>query len=204
MNTIKHSMKQKIIRNKKLVIFLVGLALFGIVSGSIFLTFIDALDQELVKDYITSFTTSIEESSLNYKDIFMSSITSEMVFAFLLFVLGFSIVGIPVCIVLYFIKSFMIGFSISSFIFTLKVKGTVFSLFYMIPYLCNFFFYTFFLIYAIRLSLSLFKLLFSKEEISLKRQMRQYLFFFCLLLLLLCVTSLIETFVVPFLLNLIF
>ena len=201
MKEIKRILKVKSKRNKKLLFFLFGLALIGVVSGSLFLTFIYKTDQELVKEYITSFMTSIKEGKLNYFDAFKNTCVSNLVYILILFILSLSIIGIPFVLFLYFVKSFMIGFSISSFVFTYGFKGTLFSLFYIIPHFINFIFYSIFLIYAMKISYLLITSLFGKKEVSLKKPISNYITYTCLLLLLLLFTSLLESVCVPFLLK---
>ncbi len=201
MKEIKRGLKIKIKRNKKLLYFLGGLALIGVIAGSVFLTFIDKTDQIMVKDYITSFTESIKDGNLDYIDAFKNTILSNLGYATVIFLLAISVVGIPIILFLYFVKSFMIGFSISSFVFTYGIKGTLLSVFYIVPHFLNFIFYTVLLIYAIKISYLLIQALFSKKDVDLKKAMSRYITYFGLLLLLLLFTSLIESFLVPLILK---
>lgn len=73
MKEIIHGLKMKAKRNKKLLYFLGGLALVGVISGSLFLTFIDSVDQELVKEYVMSFKNSIDSGTLNYIEAFKNT-----------------------------------------------------------------------------------------------------------------------------------
>jgi stage II sporulation protein M len=201
MKEMKRGLKLKMKRNKKLLYFLGGLAFIGVVAGSIFLTFIENNDQIMVRDYITSFTESIRDGKLVYLDTFKNTICSNFGYATIIFVLAISVIGIPIILFLYFAKSFMIGFSISSFVFTYGFKGTIFSAFYIIPHFLNFIFYTILLIYAIKISYLLIECLFSKKEVNLKKAMSKYITYFILLLILLTFTSMIECFLVPMILK---
>ncbi len=201
MKEIIRSLKVKIKRNKKIIYFLAGLALIGVIAGSVFLTFIENNDQILVRDYITSFTESIRNGKLNYVDAFKNTIISNLGYATIIFLFAISIIGVPIILFLYFVKSFMIGFSISSFVFTYGFKGTLLSIFYIIPHFLNFIFYTILLIYAIKISYLLVQALFSKKEVEIKKSMSKYITYFCLLLIFLILTSLIECFLVPFVLK---
>ncbi len=201
MKEMKRILKVKSKRNKKLLFFLFGLALMGVVAGSVFLTFINATDQELVKEYITSFMKSIQEGKLNYLDAFKNTCVSNIIYVVVLFILSLSIVGIPIVLFLYFVKSFMIGFSISSFVFTYGFKGMLFSLFYIIPHFINFIFYSIFLIYAMKVSYLLITALFGKKEVSLKKPISNYITYTCILLLVILFTSILESVCVPLILK---
>lgn len=201
MKEIKHGIKTKIKRNKRILSFLFGLALIGVIAGSIFLTFISKSDQTLVEEYVTSFTESIKGGNLNYLEAFKNTFISNIGYSLTIFILGVSIIGIPIIILLYFVKSFMIGFSISSFVFTYGIKGIILSVFYMIPHFINFIFYTILLVYAIKISILLMHALFGKKEIDLKKPFHKYLTYYVIVLVIIIITSIMESFLVPILLK---
>lgn len=119
----------------------------------------------------------------------------------MIFILGISIIGIPVIITLYFIKSFMIGFSISSFVFSYGIKGSILSIFYLIPHFINLIFYTILIVFAVKISLLLISSLFGKKEISLKKPVSRYVTYYMIVLVMILFTSLLETFFVPMMLK---
>lgn len=201
MKEIIHGLKMKAKRNKKLLYFLGGLALVGVISGSLFLTFIDSVDQELVKEYVMSFKNSIDSGTLNYIEAFKNTFFSNFIYSLMIFILGISIIGIPVIITLYFIKSFMIGFSISSFVFSYGIKGSILSIFYLIPHFINLIFYTILIVFAVKISLLLISSLFGKKEISLKKPVSRYVTYYMIVLVMILFTSLLETFFVPMMLK---
>lgn len=197
MKEMIRGLKTKIKRNKKLLYFLGGLAVIGLISGSFFLTFIRAEDQNLVKEYMTSFVESVRTGNLNYFDTFKNAIFSNFGYSITIFILGISIIGIPILLLLYFIKSFMIGFSISAFVFTFGIKGSILSFFYMIPHFINFIFYTVLLIFAMKISILLIHALFGKKEVSLKKPVSKYVTYYIVVLVAIVCTSCMESFLVP-------
>ena len=201
MKEIIRGLKAKTKRNKKMLYFLGGLALIGVIAGSIFLTFIEKSDQTLVKEYVSSFLDSIKNGNLNYIDAFKNTFFSNLGYSFTIFILGISIIGIPIFILLYFVKSFMIGFSISAFVFTYGIKGVIFSLFYMIPHFINFIIYTVLLVFAIKISILLIHTLFGKKEIDLKRPFSKYLTYYFVVLVVVFLTSIMESLLVPIILK---
>jgi len=201
MKEIIRGLKAKTKRNKKMLYFLGGLALIGVIAGSIFLTFIEKSDQTLVKEYVSSFLDSIKNGNLNYIDAFKNTFFSNLGYSFTIFILGISIIGIPIIILLYFVKSFMIGFSISAFVFTYGIKGVIFSLFYIIPHFINFIIYTVLLVFAIKISILLIHTLFGKKEIDLKRPFSKYLTYYFVVLVVVFLTSIMESLLVPIILK---
>ena len=201
MKQIKSSIQIKFKRNKKLLLFFLGLALIGVLSGSLFFLFMNDIDQSLVKDYIESFINTINEDKLIYFDTFKNTFLSNLLYSFFIFVLGISIVGLPIILFCYFIKSFIIGFSLSSFVFTYGIKGSLFSVIYFIPNLFYFIVYTILSLFAIKVSILLFSNVFSKREISLKDITSKYVTYYVLVIAFIFLNSLIETFLVPFVLK---
>lgn len=201
MKEIIYSIKRKINKNKRILNFTIGLALIGVISGSIFLTIISKNDQIMIKDYISSFINSIKDNHLDYISSFKNTLISNFSFSLIIFLFGISIIGIPIIYFMYFFKSFMIGFSLSSFVFTYKIKGILPSVFYIIPHLINFIFYTILVIYATKISILLYKIIFDKNNIKMKNVIKKYLIYYIILLIFILISALMESFLVPFILS---
>ena len=155
-------LKKKTTSNKKIIVFLVGLFLIGLIAGSIFITIISKSDQAL----------------------------------------GFSIIGIPIVIFMYFSKVFILGFSLSSFILQYKFKGLLLALIYFFPHhVVNILAYTLIMIYSLKISFILINSIIKKKTISFKAIMNRYLIVFAVSIGMVIVASLYECFVVPFLIK---
>lgn len=189
-------------KEKKKIIFLTILAVAGIISGSIFTTILSKTDKVLVTDYIQKFITKIDTNKLNYLESFKSALTSNIIFIIIIWVLGISVIGIPINIFLYFVKTFILGFTISSFILTYKVKGCLLSLLYIFPHhLLNILIYMVLLLFSIHFSIRIIQALKSKKGVTFKLTFKRYVvilvFTFCMIML----TTAIETFITPFLIK---
>lgn len=201
MKQIRNSIRIKIRKNKTSLLFFLGLALIGVLAGSLFFLTLRDSDQILVKDYIESFINTIRDSKLLYLDTLKNACFSNVIYSFLIFVLGISVIGIPIIVLCHFIKSFIIGFSLSIFIYTYGFKGILFSLIYFIP---NFFYlivYTVLCLFAIKISILLNSLIFSKNKVDIKNTSSKYVTYYALVLIFILFNSLIETFLVPFILK---
>ena len=91
-------------KERKKIIFLIVLALIGITMGSIFTTMLSQTDKALAQTYIKDFITSINNNKLNYWDSFKSAFMSNVILTLTIWILGISIIGIPVNIFIYFVK----------------------------------------------------------------------------------------------------
>ena len=183
-------LKNKTISNKKIIVFLVGLFLIGLIAGSIFITIISKSDQALVKEYIKEFVNKADKNKLNG------------LFIVIVWLLGFSIIGIPIVIFMYFSKAFILGFSLSSFILQYKFKGLLLALIYFFPHhVVNILAYTLIMIYSLKISFILINSIIKKKTISFKAIMNRYLIVFAVSIGMVIVASLYECFVVPFLIR---
>ena len=185
-------------KNKKTLIFIVTLLLIGLICGSLFITILNSSDKKLVLDTITNYFNQIKATKIDYIYSFGTSIISNLLFIFFIWLLGISIIGIPIILFLIFIKSFILGFSISSIICKYKLSGTLLSLSYTFPHhILNIIILCFVGMYSIKVSFSLIKLITSKKQINLKIIIRKYIGVLLISIILSFVSSVIETFLTP-------
>lgn len=195
-------LKKKTTSNKKIIVFLVGLFLIGLIAGSIFITIISKSDQALVKEYIKEFVNKADKNKLNYLEALKNASLSNGLFIVIVWLLGFSIIGIPIVIFMYFSKAFILGFSLSSFILQYKFKGLLLALIYFFPHhVVNILAYTLIMIYSLKISFILINSIIKKKTISFKAIMNRYLIVFAVSIGMVIVASLYECFVVPFLIR---
>jgi stage II sporulation protein M len=195
-------LKNKTTSNKKIIVFLVGLFLIGLIAGSIFITIISKSDQALVKEYIKEFVNKADKNKLNYLEALKNTSLSNGLFIVIVWLLGFSIIGIPIVIFMYFSKAFILGFSLSSFILQYKFKGLLLALIYFFPHhVVNILAYTLIMIYSLKISFILINSIIKKKTISFKAIMNRYLIVFAVSIGMVIVASLYECFVVPFLIR---
>lgn len=202
MAKVMDKLKDKVKYNKRLVVFLIGISLIGIICGSIFITIISKTDQTLVKTYIEEFMSNVGNNKLNYFDAIKNTLIGNGSYVLIIWLLGISIIGIPIIVFLYFTKTFMLGFSISAFILTYKTKGLLYALLYIFPHhIINLVAYTLLMVYAIKFSLYLLNSIIKKKSINFKNIMNQYLIIFGIVIILIILSALLETFLAPFLLE---
>lgn len=195
-------LKNKTTSNKKIIVFLVGLFLIGLIAGSIFITIISKSDQALVKEYIKEFVNKADKNKLNYLEALKNASLSNGLFIVIVWLLGFSIIGIPIVIFMYFSKAFILGFSLSSFILQYKFKGLLLALIYFFPHhVVNILAYTLIMIYSLKISFILINSIIKKKTIIFKAIMNRYLIVFAVSIGMVIVASLYECFVVPFLIR---
>lgn len=126
-----NKLKYGAINNKKIIIFLFVLCIIAIFSSSILVTLISKSDKESIINYIKEYITSF--NNLNFKDILNNRLLNNLIPILFVWLIGISIIGLPIIIFIYFYKMFILGFSISSFILTYKLKGLLLTILYVFP-----------------------------------------------------------------------
>lgn len=189
----------KIHGNKKMILFLVGLMMIGIIAGSIFVVLLKQNDQELLKEYLTNFMTNIETNQLNQISAFLNTVGGNFFLILFIWLLGISVIGIPIILFVFFSKAFVLGFSITSIILNYKLKGCLMAFFYIFPHhVINMGIYIMLLMYSLTVSFRIIKAMLKKESFDFKSIIKQYsrilLFSFVGVLF----TTLFEIYVVPF------
>ena len=204
MNLGINKAKKHIIRQKKRYLLLTILVGLSILLGIMFWFIISNNDTIMVKEHLTTFFTNISnKDNLNYVVALNNSLTTNLGYILLIWLLGMSIIGFPFIILLIGIKSFIFGFSISSLIASLGFKSIPIMIVYLFPHQPLFLLLLVLIgFYALSFCIKLFRYLFLKENINFKFVMRKYI----KILLLCCIVSLIlsiyETFVATYLMGL--
>jgi len=203
MNKVIAKAKKNITSQKQKYLFLAVILLIGIVSGILFIFFISKTDKSLVNDELNLFFKILKENQLDYVSSLINSISSNILYFVIVWILGISIIGIPVIIFLLFLKGFIFGFSISSIIVNYGVKGLFLTISYQVPHnVIMLVLYVLISFYAINFSIRLFKMLFLKENINLNPYFKRYNQVIGISILIAILCSLFEVFVSPILIKL--
>lgn len=194
-----------ILPNKKVNLFVIFIVVLGIISGSLFLMVLNENDKSEVINEISTFMTNINTNNINNLNSFKNSLIEGMILIILSWILGMSIIGVIFNIFFIYMKSFTIGFSISSFILVYKYKGILSSLVYTIPsQLINILIILILGVYTLLFSKYLFKMIFLKDKtVNLGKFFKKYVLVFGICIILCLVSSLCEAYLLPSLLKVI-
>ncbi len=194
-----------ILPNKKVNLFVIFIVVLGIISGSLFLMVLNDNDKSEVINEISTFMSNINTNNINNLNSFKNSLIEGMILIILSWILGMSIIGVIFNIFFIYMKSFTIGFSISSFILVYKYKGILSSLIYVIPsQLINILIILILGVYTLLFSKYLFKMIFIKDKtVNLGKFFKKYVLVFGICIILCLVSSLCEAYLLPSLLKVI-
>jgi stage II sporulation protein M len=196
-------MKKKIFKiqnNKQKLLYyiLIGLAVISIIIGILFIFIIDK-DSTL---YITKSIKSYYESKLDGIKPFFKILFNNYIYLIIIWILGISLIGLPIVLLMFIFKAFIYGFSISSIFYSFGSKGIIIT---MIDILLNKGLYIIILIlltrYSVSFSIKLFKYLFLKVPINFKVSMHKYIKILFISLLVTLFISVYEGFIANYLLN---
>ena len=196
--------KLKIKVDKKLFVFLLVLMIIGISVGSILVTILNSSDKILTIEYINEFTNNIKDNKLDYLFALKNNLFSNLTYVVLIWLLGISVIGLPIMLIMFFSKSFILGFSIGAVLETYKAKGILFSLVYVFPgQVINLLFLLLLMMYAMSFSFKLIYVILKKQSLDFRVVMNRYFKIFLLVLVVTLLMTLYDTFLMPKLIKLI-
>lgn len=168
--------KNKVNMDKNLSIFLFVLLIVGIISGSIFASILNSSDKILVNEHLNSFLTSIEQNNLDYFSTFKNNLGQELLNTIIIWLLGISVIGLPIIIIMYFSTNFILGFTIGCIISTFKFKGCLFALIYTFPFeIINILVLMLLVMYSMSFSFKMIYSVIKKKTIDFKLMINKYL-----------------------------
>ena len=193
----------KSIKAKNIYLFLLLIFIIGVIFGSLFITIINDTDKNTVLNQITNFFNEMKSNKIDYLDIFKNSVISNLIYITFIWFLGISIIGIPIIIIMLFIKGFMIGFSITSIIANYKFLGILGSLSYIFPHIILSIIVILLISYhALKLSINLLKSVINKKNINFNVIINRYSMIMLISVIGMIIISLTEAFINPYIIKL--
>ena len=187
--------------NKKVFVFLLCVVILGILFGSILPIFLSSDDKRLVSEYLFSLVLNIKGE---FDSLFFlkNGLLCEGLFFLIIWLLGVSIIGVPIILFLFFYKCFVIGFSISSIIINYGFKGILFSFIYIFPhYVISIFSYIILTSYSLIFSIKLLFFILKKIDFNIRLSFRKYLYVFLFGFFIVFICIVYEAFVNPYVLR---
>lgn len=192
-------LKTNLDRNK--LLFLTILLLIGIITGTILFVTLNNNDYLLVKEELNNYFTNLKNINLN--KYIVGSLISNMSLIVIIWLLGISVIGIPVVLFIYFFKSFEIGFTISSFIAVYNLKGIILALLFVIFQLIFFIGLIIVTIYSINLSSNIVSTILKKKVFDFKIILNRYLKVLVIATILTLIYALLDNYLLPIIFKLV-
>ena len=186
--------------NKLLLILLIS-TIISFILGCLFISIVDNNGRSLIKESINSYFDGIFDGKTNYINGLYTILPRNIFTNIIIWLVGISIIGIIIVSCLLLFKSFLVGFSLSSIIYTYGFKGILISIIYMISEVINLFIIFLLTYYSISFSILLFNYLFRKKDYNRRIIMKRYIKIFIICLGITILNSLISIFLIPNLLR---
>ena len=186
--------------NKLLMVLVIG-TLIGFVCGCLFIGVVDGSGRELVRESINNYFNGIFEGKINYITSLCTVLPSNLLINILIWLIGISIIGVFAVGGLLLFKSFLVGFSLSSIIYTYGFKGILICFIYIVPEVINLFVVFLLAYYSISFSILLFNHLFRKKDYNRRIIMKRYIKVFVVCVGITIINTLVSIFLIPNLLR---
>lgn len=195
-------LKKKLYFNKNLFVFLFVLVIVGLFAGALFSVILSDIDKKMVADYLNDFLLNLSKDELNTNISFFNTLIFTLGFTLLIWIFGISIVGVLLVLPFLFLKSFVLGFSVGSILINFKFKGIILSLLYIVPHhVINLLIYILVCAYSIMISYRMINCMRNKLKFDFKLFMSKYTFILFFSLFILLISSLYESFILPYVLK---
>lgn len=185
------------LKDKKQLISIFVICIVAFIIGVLLPSILNEENRKIIETSLNSFFDTIKNNQLKTNELLFKTLTSNIIIDLILWLLGISIIGIPIVIILLSYKSLSLGFTISSIISTYKLNGIIKALIYIVPNTINLFIFFVISYYSISFSLMLFNYLFRRKEYNRKIIVKRYLKLLVISIIILIFSSVIETYVVP-------
>src|SRR5690625_1708136 len=179
-------------------VFMIILFLIGIIFGAIIVNSMNFVQKQDLFFYLDRFFGQMaDDQSIAHIDILKSSFFYHAKYLLFIFILGLSVIGLPVVWIFLFLKGLVVGFSVGFIVNQLGVKGLLLAGISIAPQ--NMLVIPIYLIaggLSMIFSLSLLNRLFRKNQTdSIVHPFKKYFFIYVVLLLLSLIAAGLEAFV---------
>ncbi|MGM9929849.1 MAG: stage II sporulation protein M [Bacillus sp. (in: firmicutes)] len=107
-----------------LYVFIFVLFLMGVICGSIIVNSLSIAQKEDLLYYLTRFFGQVKTGNITSShQLFMESATHNLQYIGLIWILGISIIGFPLILILLFLKGTVVGFSVGFLVNTMEWEG---------------------------------------------------------------------------------
>lgn len=186
--------------NSSIYLFVIVLFLMGVIFGAIVVNSLSFTQKEDLFYYLSQFFGEVSNGKVAAShDLFLQSLFHNIKFIGLMWILGISIIGLPVILILLFIKGMVVGFTVGFLVNQMGWDGFVLSFVSVLPQ--NFIIIPIFIIGAsisVSFSLRMIRRQFMKKlGESILPLLGRYTIAFCVSILFLVAAAGIEAYVSP-------
>lgn len=200
-NLVVIIMKLERVRVNKLLRFLTIVTVIGFIIGILFISILSDNNKDIIKGSINDYFNGLFNGELTYFKSLVSVCLSNLILTLFIWIMGISVVGSVIGISYLMYKSFLLGFSLVSIIYTFKIKGVLLGFIYLIPEVFFLIIYFLLVYYSTSFSCILIRYLFERENFDKRKTLKRYIKILFVILGLVIINSLVLVFIIPNLLK---
>lgn len=199
MKEMYNNYKKELSKKNNILILVSIVFILGLIFGSIYITILGSKEKTTILNEVNNYFLTTDYSFEDKIDIFKNTLISNLTYIGSMWILGLSVIGIPIVFIMTFFKSFILGFSVSSIFAKYGFKGIVGVLTFIFPSSIVISIFTLFLsTYSIIISLKIANGAFTKKTINFKTFMGRYFFILVIGVLIAILCSLFDGFLSPY------
>lgn len=120
--------------HSSIYLFVIVLFLMGVIFGAIIVNSLSIIQKEDLFYYLTLFFDSVaNEKYVSGEDLFFQSFTHNMKYIGLIWLLGISIIGLPIILIMLFMKGMVVGFTVGFLVNQMSWNGFLLSFVAILP-----------------------------------------------------------------------
>ena len=182
----------KYIKKNKLITILLFLTIITFIIGLLLPSILNTQITKEITNNLNTFIYSIKKEKINYLSYFLNNTKSNLLLTIIIWLLGISIIGIPIILLLYLSKIITIGLEISFLFKNILSYNIFFIIVYILPKLINLLLIFFLVYYSLAYSILLIRILFFHKQLDISKITLRYFKLFIMITLLIIITSSFE------------
>ncbi|WP_064090960.1 stage II sporulation protein M [Rossellomorea aquimaris] len=198
---------QHVQAHSSIYLFIITLFLMGVIFGAIVVNSLSFAQKEDLYFYLSKFFSEMEDGRMtSSEELFRQSFLHNVKYLGLMWILGISIIGLPLIFVLLFMKGVVVGFSVGFLVNQMEWSGFLLSFVSVLPQ--NIIIIPAFIFIgavSASFSLTLIRKIFMKHGPSIQFQMipflSRYVIFLVLAIGIVTIASSIEAYLSPYLMK---
>ncbi len=196
-SSVKSTMKKHVKDYLSLYIFVSVILLFGVVFGAVIVNSMNVSQKQDILSFITHFFGQVNNGDyISGNEVFLSSYSTHLKFLALIWILGISIIGLPIILILLFMKGLVVGFTVGFLVNQLGWHGILLAFSSVFPQnVIVLPLYILLTVLAVQLSIRMLRKQFIKNDNEpIMKQLVSYSIVFGLVAVCLSIASIIEAY----------
>lgn len=199
-SVIQNAVRKHMNEHSSLYVFITVLFLMGVIFGAVLVNSLSFTQKEDLFYYLSQFFGQVSKGEFaSSHDMFSQSIMHNLKYIGVIWILGVSVIGLPVILVLLFLKGMVVGFTVGFLVNQMAWSGFLLSFVAILPQ--NIFIVPIFIVItvlAVSLSMKMISRIFLKQvREPLKPIISRYIFSLILAGLFLIVAAAFEAYLSP-------